>query len=839
MTVSAPSSLTYTAAGNGSTKTFPYTLAPFYASSELEVIIRTSSADTVKVLGTHYTVSGGNGSTGSVTFGSAPEVGETVVITRRTARTQTVDMEDTQRNPVAALETQLDRTVMMIQELPALPAPNADNVLGWNAAGTALENKATVGQSVEAAEAAADRAEDAADDATAAAASLVVTRFATAEDLEAYTVSVTAKSVWLSGYDTVGDAGGGTWVRTNAVPDHNDWIRSTDRFRLDGTTNNASGGFWVKSIAEVGQSDNWALLEDAKLAMRAGSPVSIVCFGDSLTAGTGSTTIAYPGSLQAFLRDYYQNDDITLTNAGVGGETTVDLIGRYVDDVQALAPDIMLLWVGMNDGADGSGINVREYSENVSRIISMAKRDGIAVVMSDISPRKRLNNDGWQFVDPYRRAARNVAASHGVAFVPMYDILTDLVSCKNGYSWTDISTDGIHFNDAGYRLIAGAWLAYALATEPLAMKVGQHKDMIGPHVVLIGNAVATYTSVEDSATNSKEAATLRYTATDSSSNLRIWLWVEGYEHCDMVLYLTRENHATLTPTILLNNLETDGTARTYVLGQQNATTGRAVSVPLRVCELRPGLNIINTRVSSTQTAEFAKFSIEPVAQDHINQRGLRGERYAGSVTRYSSEGTTIDYAANLFKVGNGAVTVPAGARAYLGELDGWPDNASTWMARYRLRGKLVSGLVLEVGDRSYPANEHTPAAEFEFTLTSGTVWTVARKLKAGASTITIGSTAVTVTSTAADTLLTFYLNRDSLVLYLDAVSGSPITLPFAMGPAALIARNGGASAASFNPLYRLGNGVFSGNIEGEQWIDFTGSALKTVIGTTIKSVTVS
>lgn len=226
MTVSAPSSLVYSAAGNGSTTVFPYTLAPFYATSDLVVVIRTTSGDTVKTLGTHYTVSGGNGSTGSVTFGTAPATGETVIIYRKTATTQTVDMEDSQRNPVQALETQLDRTVMMVQERAVLPPPKADNLLGWNAAGTALENKDTVGQSVAAAEAARAAAESAA--VAAVAAVNAGYKFETQADFEAATVPLVVQFVELSGYYSAGDAGGHQKKRISTPSPAKAWHSQSD-----------------------------------------------------------------------------------------------------------------------------------------------------------------------------------------------------------------------------------------------------------------------------------------------------------------------------------------------------------------------------------------------------------------------------------------------------------------------------------------------------------------------------------------------------------------------------------------------------------------------------------
>ena len=91
MTVSS-STIKNSYSGDGSTTAFAYGYKIF-AEADLTVIIRSSTGvETVKTLTTHYTVSNvGVDGGGNVTFGSAPASGETVVIIRNTANTQTLD----------------------------------------------------------------------------------------------------------------------------------------------------------------------------------------------------------------------------------------------------------------------------------------------------------------------------------------------------------------------------------------------------------------------------------------------------------------------------------------------------------------------------------------------------------------------------------------------------------------------------------------------------------------------------------------------------------------------------------------------------------------------------
>ena len=106
--------------GNGSTSAFTYTFK-ISANSEMQVIIRSSAgAETIKSLGTHYNVSGaGNSGGGTVTFtsGNIPASGETVLLRRVTAQTQTMDLIDNDPMSADTIETAHDKSIALIQEL--------------------------------------------------------------------------------------------------------------------------------------------------------------------------------------------------------------------------------------------------------------------------------------------------------------------------------------------------------------------------------------------------------------------------------------------------------------------------------------------------------------------------------------------------------------------------------------------------------------------------------------------------------------------------------------------------------------------------------------------------
>lgn len=158
MTVTATSYVPITYNGNGSTAAFAVTFQ-FY---EIAVIhIDSAGTETTWVETTNYTVSGGDGSTGTVTALVAPALGEQLRIERRTSKDQPRDYDLDNAVLENALQASDDRLAMVLQELdydnrrrPAIPTINftaqvdfptavTGRVLSWGSDGN-LANTALV-----------------------------------------------------------------------------------------------------------------------------------------------------------------------------------------------------------------------------------------------------------------------------------------------------------------------------------------------------------------------------------------------------------------------------------------------------------------------------------------------------------------------------------------------------------------------------------------------------------------------------------------------------------------------------------------------------------------------
>jgi len=163
MTISTTTNRTEVA-GNGVTTAFATGFVFFDDTDLVVLLVNDITGDSVaQTLTTDYTVSGGDGSTGTVTMLTAPPDDYTLIIYRDVPFTQESHYTTGSNFPASTLETDLDRLAVQSQQNnaalqraarlaagdvsgadPTLPSPAPLEYLRWNAAGTALESTAPV-----------------------------------------------------------------------------------------------------------------------------------------------------------------------------------------------------------------------------------------------------------------------------------------------------------------------------------------------------------------------------------------------------------------------------------------------------------------------------------------------------------------------------------------------------------------------------------------------------------------------------------------------------------------------------------------------------------------------
>jgi len=157
---------------------------------------------------------------------------------------------------------------------------------------------------------------------------------------------------------------------------------------------------------------------------------TVVAFGDSLTAGKGTTEeSSYPAVLATLT-------GLTVINAGVSGETTAEGLRRLPAVLKDNVPELLLLMHGGNDIVRNLGAS--QAKANLNSMIDLARDRGIQVVLIGVPEKKLLSSSA-----PYYE---ELAEEH--------DLVLEKSMISKLLKKPAFKSDAVHFNAAGYREIA-------------------------------------------------------------------------------------------------------------------------------------------------------------------------------------------------------------------------------------------------------------------------------------------------------------------------------------------------------------------------------------------------
>ena len=161
---------------------------------------------------------------------------------------------------------------------------------------------------------------------------------------------------------------------------------------------------------------------------------TIICFGDSLTYGTGAGPgMDYPSQLSKMIAR-------PVINAGVPGDTTTRALKRLEQDVLSRSPDLVLITLGGNDLKNGIAKDVA--FKNLKMIVESIQGQGARVVIGGL--KIPLRDRG--FGKGYRQLVDRTGA------VLITNILEGIMGNRK------LMSDPIHPNEDGYKIMAERFL---------------------------------------------------------------------------------------------------------------------------------------------------------------------------------------------------------------------------------------------------------------------------------------------------------------------------------------------------------------------------------------------
>lgn len=170
---------------------------------------------------------------------------------------------------------------------------------------------------------------------------------------------------------------------------------------------------------------------------------TILCFGDSITAGFGldDNNDAFPGVLQQRIDSL--NLNYTVINSGLSGETTAGGKSR-INWILKQAIEIFILELGANDGL--RGVSLSETRANLQAIITTVKQKSpkttIILAGMELPP-----NMGQDYTTEFKQIYADLAEQNTLKFIPFI--------LKNVGGVTALNQDdGIHPTVEGHKIVA-------------------------------------------------------------------------------------------------------------------------------------------------------------------------------------------------------------------------------------------------------------------------------------------------------------------------------------------------------------------------------------------------
>ena len=172
-------------------------------------------------------------------------------------------------------------------------------------------------------------------------------------------------------------------------------------------------------------------------------PTTILFFGDSLTAGYGtSTELAFPALVEARLKQ--KGKDCKVINAGLSGETSAGGLTR-IDWILRQPIDIFVLELGANDGL--RGLPLEETKKNLQQIIDKvkAKNPKVQIVIAGMMVPPNM---GPEYSAEFQKVFPAIAKKNNATLIPF--LLKDVAGIEKLNQ-----PDGIHPNAEGHKIVAG------------------------------------------------------------------------------------------------------------------------------------------------------------------------------------------------------------------------------------------------------------------------------------------------------------------------------------------------------------------------------------------------
>lgn len=198
------------------------------------------------------------------------------------------------------------------------------------------------------------------------------------------------------------------------------------------------------------------------LSFKGDKKKKIVFFGDSITQ-MGVNKGGYIDLIKQDLVNKGVADNYEIIGAGIGGNKIYDLFLRMDKDVLELHPDIVYIWVGVNDvwhkSSMGTGTDYDKFGKFYDAVVKKMQAQGIRVILvtpAAIGERNDFSNEQDGDLNLYSNWIRKYAADNHLGLVDLrksfheYSVANNPKNEERGI----LTNDRVHLNAKGNAFVA-------------------------------------------------------------------------------------------------------------------------------------------------------------------------------------------------------------------------------------------------------------------------------------------------------------------------------------------------------------------------------------------------
>lgn len=209
---------------------------------------------------------------------------------------------------------------------------------------------------------------------------------------------------------------------------------------------------WIVSVAFVVVASAFMSLQKKK----------VIFFGDSITQA-GVQPGGYIVKTGELIAAENKADQFELIGAGIGGNKIYDLYLRMDDDVLSKNPDIVVIYVGVNDvwhkRTFGTGTDPDKFEKFYTAVINKLLAKNIKVILctpAAIGERTDFSNELDGDLNRYSGIIRGLATKNNLPIVDLrkafleYNLKFNTENKESGI----LTTDRVHLNEKGNQFVA-------------------------------------------------------------------------------------------------------------------------------------------------------------------------------------------------------------------------------------------------------------------------------------------------------------------------------------------------------------------------------------------------